>query len=185
MGLTIIGGAFKGRLLRVPKTARPTSALIRKSLFDIWREEIDGASFLDLCAGSGAMGIEALSRGARSATFVDISPKAIKQIQLNLETLGSKESARLMRAAALSALQRLAKEKERFDLIFIDPPYDLNPLPLLEALDEMPLLTPTGIIALETSKQHTTKKALSHLTPSDERRFGDTTVTFYRSCSTQ
>ena len=180
MALTIIGGTFKGRSLRVPKTARPTSALIRKSLFDIWRHEIEGASFLDLCAGSGAMGIEALSRGAFSATFVDISPKAIKQIQLNLEALAIKEHTRLMRSSALSALQRLAKTDESFDLIFIDPPYDLNPLPLLDALDETHLLTPNGIIALETSRKTLARKTFSHLTQNNERRFGATTVTFYK-----
>ena len=126
------------------------------------------------------MGIEALSRGAARATFVDINPKAIKLIQQNLENFKEEGRAKLIRATAIQALKRFAKTGETFDLIFIDPPYDLDPMPLLESLDVNPLLNSGGTIALETNKQTELSRHLQNLIQSDVRTFGDTKVRFYQ-----
>jgi 16S rRNA (guanine966-N2)-methyltransferase len=117
-------GSLRGRRFAVPPGARPTESRVREALFSIWQERLPNALWLDLFAGSGAMGIEALSRGALSATFVESDRGAVRVLERNLALLAP-GSARLVAAPAERALTELAGEPEtqRFDLVFADPPY--------------------------------------------------------------
>jgi 16S rRNA (guanine966-N2)-methyltransferase len=121
----VIGGKYRGRRLRAPegRDVRPTSDRLRETLFNIIAPHIEGSRFLDLCAGSGAVGIEALSRGAASVTFVDRSRRACSIIEANLSALAVTSDATIIDRDAVGALKRLAAESAKFDIAFFDPPY--------------------------------------------------------------
>jgi 16S rRNA (guanine(966)-N(2))-methyltransferase RsmD len=125
MPLRIIGGSFRNRLLKSPKgeETRPTLAIMRKAVFDIVQARIEGASFLDLYAGTGAMGLEALSRGACHATFVETHRSALRCIEDNVRDLKVESQCTLIGYDAFFALRKLAKERRRFDIVYADPPY--------------------------------------------------------------
>ncbi len=188
--MRVIAGISKGRRLCAPKTAsiRPTTDKVREAVFDVLTHAYNGlneAAFpfrlcLDLFAGSGAMGIEAMSRGAEALTFVDDSPAAIKLIRRNLEICGFE--ADLLKTDAIAAIRRLAGQKRSFDLIFVDPPYDSSlALDALRSIDGAGIVGKGGIVVIETSKRASMNEiALKNLVLSDERRYGDTAVYFYR-----
>ncbi len=183
MTLRIIGGAFKGRLLKAPKgtQTRPTLSIMRKAVFDMLQFTIENTQFLDLFAGSGLMGIEALSRGAAHATFVDHSRAAVHCIEENLKLLGLQSRADVFVFDANTALHKCAKKKRAFDVIYIDPPYKLSqttPLlrELLQCIDVHSLLLPGGTVLIEESAPATLPGdiSLSHMRYSTTRRFSDT-----------
>ena len=178
MTLRIIAGEYKGRLLKSPKTdkTRPTSGILRKSVFDICRPWIEGASFLDLFAGSGAMGIEALSRGATHATFIDSEKRAFLCIQDNLRALKLEKQADLLLGDAKKMLERLEKLKKRFSMIYIDPPYGENNfnLDILTFLDTAMLASGAHLFIEEAfpsliKEQKIVFQNLRHI---DTRQFG-------------
>src|SRR6202034_3343426 len=122
----IIGGVAGGRRIAVPpRGTRPTTDRVRESLFSIVTARLDlaGRRVLDLFAGSGSLGLEALSRGAASATFVDTARTATNSIQKNLRTFGFETRGRLVSRDVMAALAGLGAAHERFDLVFVDPPY--------------------------------------------------------------
>lgn len=173
MSLKIIAGAFKGRPLKAPKgpSTRPTQGMLREAVFNICQNEIEGARFLDLYAGSGAMALEALSRGASQATLVEQNRNAITCIKENIASLGLGSQAHLIPTNAERAMTLLTKQETQFDIIYIDPPYD-TPL-ILEPL--IPLLAPGGLLFIE--ERHNPKKPhvpyhSPHLQYKDTRRFG-------------
>lgn len=174
--MKVISGIYKNRQLKTPKgdRTRPTSSKVRGSVFDILQGEIEGARFLDLFAGSGSMGIEALSRGAKSAVFVEKDRNAANCIRENLNALGI--DAKLLQLDAQVAVKKLQKLGEVFDLIYVDPPYALDVGPLLEKLPT--LLAENGLILLEQGKR--AKISADHLELVDERHFGDTTLFSYK-----
>lgn len=156
MSLKIIGGLFKGRPLKTPKgeKTRPTLAIMRKAVFDILQTEIEEAAFLDLYAGSGAMGLEALSRGAKHATFVEANRNAFSCIEENTRLLKVQDQCTLLSYDVLLALKKLAKEKRSYDCIYVDPPYAPGAkLRLLEEIllffDTHPLVHLNGNLFLE------------------------------------
>ncbi len=119
--IRIIAGKFKGRALDVPKKgARPTLGALREALFNIIQQEIEGATFLDLFAGAGSMGLEALSRGAKEVCFVEHDRKSCQVIKKNCAALGVGEEAQVFCADAFKALPKM----KPFDFIFADPPYE-------------------------------------------------------------
>ena len=122
----IISGLYKNRKIASPKglKTRPTSARLRETLFNICQGEVENASFLDLFAGSGAMGLEALSRQAKFATFVDNSKESVRCIQTNIQTLGLEKSTQVMYGDVYELLKQLAKRDKSFDIIYADPPYE-------------------------------------------------------------
>ena len=125
--MRVIAGTLRRRTLAAPAglATRPTSDRLRETLFNVLAPRIDGAFFLDLYAGSGAVGIEALSRGASQVTFVERAPAALKVLRVNLEKLGVKEGFRVEGCSAAAFLRRARWEGERrFDVVFLDPPYD-------------------------------------------------------------
>lgn len=180
MSLRIIGGEFKGRILKTrndPNT-RPTQGMLREAVFNICQNEISGARFLDLFAGSGAMGLEALSRGAAHATLVEQNRDAIRCIKENISNLRLEPQTTLIPTDASRALKLLSNQL--FDLIYIDPPYD-QPFSLESAA---PLLAPNGILFFE--ERHNPKKI--HQPPSapslrykETRRFGIALLSIFYS----
>lgn len=123
--MRVIGGIYRGRRLHTVGglTVRPTSDRLRETLFNILAPQINGSRFLDICAGSGAVGIEALSRGAGAVTFIDRSRTACNAIEANLDALGIESSVTIINRDASPALRRLEQESRRFDIAFFDPPY--------------------------------------------------------------
>jgi len=123
--MRIVAGQSKGRKLVAPsgRDVRPTSDRVREALFSSLGQAVVGARVLDLFAGSGALGLEALSRGAAAATFVDSSGRALDAVRRNIEKTGFDELARVLRLDALQGLDLLHREGARFDLVFLDPPY--------------------------------------------------------------
>ena len=124
--MRIIAGTLRSRALQAPEglATRPTSDRLRETLFNVLAPRIEGAAFLDLYAGSGAVGIEALSRGARHVEFVERAPAALKVLRANLEKLGLKTGFRIHSGSTGAYLRRAAGN--RFDVAFLDPPYDAN-----------------------------------------------------------
>lgn len=135
--IRVTGGAFKGRKLRLVASplVRPMPAKLKDALFNILREEAEGAQVLDGFAGTGSVGIEALSRGASTAVFIEEFYPAVKTIKVNLARCEAEDRARVIHKEFNRAVIQLAKEKASFDLIFLDPPYRLlderNPLKVI------------------------------------------------------
>jgi len=124
--MRIIAGLYRSRSLEAPLglATRPSSDRLRETLFNVLAPRIVGAAFLDLYAGSGAVGIEALSRGAARAVFVERAPAALKALRGNLAKLGISGGFRIDSSTVAAALKHLGKENQRFDLVFLDPPWD-------------------------------------------------------------
>jgi len=123
--MRIISGKFKSRLIDFPKNklTRPMTDRTKESLFNMLGGLVFEKNILDLFSGSGSIGLEAISRGARHVTFVDEAIWAAKVIQKNIDTLGVKENARLLQMDILKAIAKLEREKERFSILFVDPPF--------------------------------------------------------------
>jgi 16S rRNA (guanine966-N2)-methyltransferase len=175
----VVAGAYRGRRIDGPRgrATRPTSDRVREALFSILGEAaIDGARVLDLFAGSGALGIEALSRGAAEAVFVDSDERAVAAVEANLETLGI--DARVHRRDAFSWLASAARGEDAFDLLFADPPYS-SASRTAGRLSELlpPLLTETSVTVTESDKRDPLLLALPLV---DERTYGDTRIAIHR-----
>ena len=147
--MRVVSGSAKGRKLKTPhgKDVRPTADSVKEAVFNIIREDVTGRRVLDLFAGSGQMGIEALSRGAREAVFVDISSASLKLVKDNLNLCGF--SGETVKEDAVNYIQHA----KPFDLIFIDPPYDSEYYEkVLEKIKLFDILTDGGIIIVETRR---------------------------------
>jgi 16S rRNA (guanine966-N2)-methyltransferase len=186
MHLRVIGGTFRNRSLIAPKgpQTRPTLAILRKAVFDICQTEITDASFLDLFAGSGAMGIEAISRGAQLAVFIDQDRYAIQSIEENLKTLQIETQGRIIRSDAIPALKKLISQGARFDIVYIDPPYAKSSREsilseILTLLDTSHLLNPGALVFTEeAAPAHLDPGALSfqHLIYLNTRQFSQSVL---------
>ena len=173
--MRVVAGTAGGRRLRAPagRRLRPTTERVREAVFSSLTSlgVVEGARVLDLFAGTGALGIEALSRGADTATFVDSDPQAVETIKANLATTGLAEQASVVRSDALRFLADETSDAEMFDLAFVDPPYDFAAwAPLLERLPATLAVLETGA-AVDPGPDWMTLKS---------RRHGDTVVTFTR-----
>jgi len=176
----VTGGTWAGRRLRAPRggAVRPTSDRVRESLFARLRD-LSGARVLDLYAGTGALGIEALSRGAAAAVFVERARPALACLEANLESLAAGARARVLRADVRAGLARLAREGARFELVLVDPPYGAaDAAQALADVARLALLAPAGTLVLETSRRHPPGR-VPGLALADERRYGDTLVARY------
>ena len=172
--MRVIAGAHKGRRLTAPpgRTTRPTSDRVREALFSILGARVVGARVLDLFAGSGALGIEALSRGADAVTFVDDDPAAVRAIRANLAGI---DGAEVLRRDARNALQTARGDARQYDLVFLDPPYR-HAETLGRTLGEAvaAVLAPDGLAVSESDRR--SPLDLPPLTIDDERRYGDTLI---------
>jgi 16S rRNA (guanine(966)-N(2))-methyltransferase RsmD len=159
----IISGKFKNQKLIVPKDniTRPTSGRLRESLFNICQGYMEDALFLDLFAGSGAIGFEALSHGAKKVTFVDDAKESFKSIEANAKSFGVERQVEILYGDVFEQLLRLEKKNKQFDIIYVDPPYDafktLDKVPVsfsalvLKMIDEGNLLKSGGDLFIEDS----------------------------------
>ena len=163
------------------KNIRPTADRVRESIFNILPHDLADLSVLDLYAGAGAMGLEALSRHAKAAVFVDSAHEAIKLMRDNVDTIGLRDQARLMHKKAGAALKLLSAEGRAFDLVFLDPPYASGEadkaLALIAALG---LLNPRAVVVAEHAAGRELAPGYGPLTRFDHRVYGDTAVSFYR-----
>lgn len=182
--MRIIGGEFGGRRLLAPAGAatRPTADRVREALFNILGPPPAGARVLDLCAGAGTLGLEALSRGAAHATFVDSARAAITALRENIARLDVGPRCQVLQSDVIKAVLRLAKAPAPpFWWIFIDPPYrtDLATL-LVNAGATKNLLAADGLVIIEHNRQNPAKLSATALLRTDHRRYGDTELSFYR-----
>ncbi len=181
--MRIVAGKNKGNILKSPKdlSVRPTSEKVREALFDILGTSIEEICFLDLFAGSGAVGIEALSRGAKKVIFIEKEPKCIKIIRENLEKTENSQNAVVFKIDFLPGLKLLAKKKYLLDYIFLDPPYNrgLINISLLE-ISKLPILRKNGlVIAQHYKKEKVMEKLLNNLKLYNQRRYGECYLSFY------
>jgi len=177
--MRIIAGAFRGRALAGPRWAglRPTSDKLRETLFNILGERVRGARVLDAYAGTGALGIEALSRGAAFVAFVERDPRALALIGKNLRGCGVAEGYAMMRAA--SGLRRRLAAQPAFDLILVDPPYDEPDLAAaVRRVSEW--LNADGLVVLEHARRRSSPPAVASLVRTRAVEAGDSALAFYR-----
>ena len=179
--MRVIAGSAKGKKLVAPRNIRPTTDRVKEALFSILGK-VEGANILDLYAGSGGLGIEALSRGAKLAIFVDQNLTSVWALQKNLENLSFTKRAKIFKTSAKKALKLLSGDKLRFGLIFIDPPYKMNITKLKDVLDGLcweNLIEPGGIVVLEHSQKVDSITPESDLKKIFDRTYGDVCLTFY------
>lgn len=175
--MRVITGKARGRRLREPKgmDIRPTTDMVKEAVFNILQFELEGARVLDLFAGTGQLGIEALSRGAAEAVFVDGSSAAVKIVRENLKLCGFE--ARVLQGDAIGYLPSLG----RFDVVFLDPPYDSGLLEkALEVIENVDLLSDGGIIVCESRREKALPEAVAPYRKDLSRRYGKVCLTVYR-----
>ncbi|MBQ4381957.1 MAG: 16S rRNA (guanine(966)-N(2))-methyltransferase RsmD [Oscillospiraceae bacterium] len=151
--MRVITGTARGRRLKEPRgrDVRPTTDMVKESMFNIISNDVPGAKVLDLFSGTGQLGIEALSRGAESCTFVDMAQDSLRLTKENLAITGLEERARVVRSEALAFLKR----GERFDLVLLDPPYDSDLLEkIINFSTAFDILNENGIMVCETRLDH-------------------------------
>jgi len=178
----IIAGSFRGHTLRAPhgQATRPTADRVREALFSILGD-VSGLDVLDLFAGSGALGLEALSRGAATATFVEEARPALAALRDNVATLDVAAQATIVPAEARAALRRLAAGPRRFGLAFLDPPYAASGTAgVLADLVGHGLLVPGAWVVVEHATRTPAPEAPALLDRRFERAYGDTTLAFHR-----
>lgn len=202
--MRIISGWAKGRKLHSPpgqsNHIRPTTDRAREALFSIISASLAQAHILDLCAGTGALGLEALSRGAASAIFMDNDRQSITIIKKNISSCLQSYQSRTSPDVAAPAIEvincdlrrgiklpdRKSPHPRLFDLIFLDPPYSTGlSLQLLREIDTKPLLAPEGLVVVEERAKEELPETLTTLSLRDTRRYGDTGFWFYRHIQEQ
>ncbi|MGB6876842.1 MAG: 16S rRNA (guanine(966)-N(2))-methyltransferase RsmD [Candidatus Acidiferrales bacterium] len=182
--MRVIAGRFKSRRLRALRgmELRPTSDRLRETLFDILGDTVEGCLFVDLFAGTGAVGIEAISRGARRVVFIERHAPAVQVIRENLKSLEIASAAEILPMDAMRGLERLASQHEPSDFVFLDPPYAQarEYQRVLEFIGAAEILSTTGIVIAE----HGEKLELPPQVPGLERTRvkvqGDSALSFYR-----
>lgn len=174
--MRVTGGSLGGRRLCTPPAGvRPTSDRVREALF-ARLGDLAGAAVLDLYAGTGALGIEALSRGAGNVAFAEQASRSLAVLRKNLAALELTERCRILPEDAHRGVRRLGREGQRFDLVLIDPPYGTGEDErMLLLLVEAKILHPQGTVVVERSRRHPIQ-SVAGLEPVDERRYGDTVI---------
>jgi 16S rRNA (guanine(966)-N(2))-methyltransferase RsmD len=187
--MRIVAGKFKGRRLTIKGSkVRPTLDRVKGAVFSIFRDRVVDASFLDLCAGTGNIGIEALSRGAKSVIFIDRDYHCIRVIASNLEQCGlhrTHPQAQLINLDARKGLVYLGRRKAQFDLIYFDPPYDSDiHEACLELIAQNRLLSQSGLIVVEHRRVQgldlPMPLTMGGLMLNRQEQYGDTVLSFYR-----
>jgi 16S rRNA (guanine966-N2)-methyltransferase len=172
--LRVSGGEARGRRLKAPKNIRPTQGMVKQALFNMVGPRVEGARVLDLFAGSGAIGIEALSRGAAGVTFVDHEPRGLAILRQNLDALGFKDRARVIRSDVVRWVEASRDAVRAANLIFLDPPYEDV------VLDRTLMALDAGVESPTIFAEHSRRQelpSLQRLRVDRQRRYGDTIVT--------
>jgi len=182
--MRIIAGKYRSRTLRSLKgqALRPTSDRLRETLFNILGPMMQGAAFVDLYAGTGAVGIEALSRGARSAIFIEQHAAAAALIRRNLDSLGIGREAEILPLHVVRGLERLESRRTHAEFIFLDPPYAAAEEyeTTLQYLGESALLAPDGLVIAEHLKKYNLPERMGELERVRVVAQGDASLSFYR-----
>jgi 16S rRNA (guanine966-N2)-methyltransferase len=187
--MRVIAGSAKGRRLKAPDTldTRPILDRVKTALFDILAPDIVDSRFLDLFAGTGQIGIEALSRGAASATFVELSGEVVKLVRENLAITRLEANAEVIRADAFVFLRDAHAQRREFDIVYVAPPqYKQMAAQALERLDQASLTTPGGLVIVQIhprERSDIAADALSRLRLYDERTYGSTLLMFFEHAS--
>jgi len=179
----VISGSARGRSLKaVPGMGtRPTTDKVKEAIFSMIGPYFDGGYVLDLFAGTGGLGIEALSRGAERAIFVDMDPKSIDVIKQNLKTAKLESQAEVYRNDAMRAIKALEKRAKGFDLIFLDPPYKMtNVDEMMLDLAERGLVQEDATVMVEHDASHVYPERVGDFRQIRVANYGETTVTIYR-----
>lgn len=177
--MRIIAGLYKGRNLKSPPSmhVRPTSDRLRETLFNIIAPRIQETRFLDLCAGSGAVGIEALSRGASHATFVDRSRRSCKLIEANVELCRISDEEQEI--YCFEANEFLRQAEDSWDIIYFDPPYKDDYLKTLEIVGSKDVLTNDGLLIVEHHHKNALPETVGNLQRTRVVKQGDSSLSFY------
>jgi 16S rRNA (guanine966-N2)-methyltransferase len=184
--MRIIGGERRGRKLVEweDPAIRPMRDFVRTALFNILSDFVPDAVFLDLFCGTGSVGLEALSRGARSSTFVDRSPDACGIVRRNLDQLDFLARADVVQSDAIQAIESLRRLGRRYDLVFVGPPYFKGLVPqAIEALGDGCLLGIDPVVVAEIHETESIDESYGVLALVDRRRYGDNQLWFYRPAS--
>jgi 16S rRNA (guanine(966)-N(2))-methyltransferase RsmD len=177
--MRITSGKYKSRKITGPKNIRPTQDKVRKALFDILGY-IEGLSFLELFAGSGAVGLEAISRGIKDLTLVEYNRDCLLALKKNIESL-KLTSCSIYPKEADKAIKALYNNARKFDIIFMDPPYYKNlAKKTLQTLVAYDILTPNGFVIVQHFKKENLPEGLGVLTLFKQHKYGDTLLSFYR-----
>jgi len=182
--MRVLAGEFKGRRLVTTRgrTTRPTGDRVRIACLDTLTPHLARGPFLDLFAGSGAVGIEALSRGAPAAVFVELESAALRALRDNIAGLGLEDRARVMREDAVRAVSTLRRQGERFAVVFLDPPYvSSRATEALDAVASHGVLTSLAVVVIQHATKTPPPETPGFLTPWKTSRFGGTSLTFFRS----
>lgn len=183
--MRVVAGTAKGRKLKAPKApgTRPVMDRVKTALFDILAPRIRNTRFLDLFAGTGSIGIEALSRGATAATFIELGPEALRCVRDNLAITGFTGQAEVLRTDAFKFLESARVAGRRYDIVYVAPPqYQGLAAKALALLDAAPLTEPGGLVIVQVDPREGAEVRgvpLSTLRESDERRYGSTLLLFY------
>ena len=181
--MRIIAGKRKGLIIKSIEedSTRPTKDMVREALFSILMNQVVDSRFLDLFAGSGAIGMEALSRGASAALFVDSNPKCIKVIKENLKKANFEENAEVYEADFQVALKKLNEKKKQFDLIYIDPPYHQNMgMIAINKISEYDMLHEDGIIVFESDTDEEVPDEIGKFERYNYKRYGRNRLNLFR-----
>jgi len=182
--MRVIAGICRGRKLLAPpgKTTRPTSDRVKEALFSILSSRIDFMDIrvLDICAGSGSLGIEALSRGAGSCCFIEGNAAVKSILEKNILITGNQERSEILNMDAVKALHLIATRGKYYDLVFFDPPYDSELYRrVVEALDSSGILLPSSILVAECSARNQLAEAYGRLKRFDRRVYGETALELF------
>lgn len=181
--MRIVAGKFRSRLIQAPKgeQTRPTLDKVKEAIFSRIGPYFDGGIMLDLFAGSGSMGLEALSRGIEHVYFVDRSPAAAAVIKTNVASLKVEDQCDIWKCDCFAALRRLAGEGVQFDLVYLDPPYQKQQLhKIMQQLDELNLICDRGHVILESLKEDEFDDAYHQLRKVKEATYGISRISYYR-----
>jgi 16S rRNA (guanine966-N2)-methyltransferase len=182
--MRIISGEYRGLTIKTLKGGklRPTSEQLRETLFDVLGPQVENSAFLDAYAGSGAVGLEALSRGARDVVFIEHHRPAVELIRQNLAALKIKVGFRLMTCSVLTGFERLGEEGAHFDFVFLDPPYDeiREYHHALRQLGRSDLLVATALVIAEHARHVALEDRYGGLCRTRLLRHGDAQLGFYR-----
>lgn len=182
--MRIIAGLAKGRKIMSPvgmDTTRPTLDRIKESIFNIIQNRVYGAKVVDVFSGTGSLGLEAASRGAKECYLVDRDKITFSFLQKNVENLKFEEICKCLNMDSYKALEEFSKRKIVFDLIFIDPPYLKNLIPpAVEIIEKEGLLDKDGLIVTKIDTKEDLYQGTENIILVDHRKYGNTTVCFYR-----
>lgn len=183
MTLRVISGKVRGLKLDTPKNqdVRPTTDRVKESLFNMINPYIRESNVLDLFAGTGSLGIECLSRGAKNCVFVDKSRESINIVKSNVKKARVENESTILNIDFKDAVKRLSTQNQKFDVIFMDPPYYENMfIDCLKSIDELNLLHEDGIIVVEHDTKDQFEETIGRLVKTRDKKYGNTTMTFYK-----